>query len=205
MITLNVINGAQTVLSFYQMKLLSKFQTNFVGVEFGIAFGGGVEQLGSMVKGRGKVYGYDTFEDLHPDFLSSEKFSFEARCMDHWYDPKVFGTQALSYEFQRNQLDTEGLDNVILVKGLITKDSCKDLEVIHYALLDMDIVESMKIGYEAVIDKLAVGGQLFIHDALPDFHLPKINKWYEEIVKKDTRLKVIGEWPMNFLVGLERV
>ncbi len=206
MICLNYINGAQTILFYHQMVLISKFENDLVGVEMGIAYGGGVEALGTMWKGRGTVYGFDTFENLHPDFLSKQKYSLEARCMDRWYDPRMFGTKALNYKYMRKQLDREGLDNVILVKGLVNKDSCKNIPKIHYVLLDMDILESMKEGYMAVIDKVVPGGFIFIHDALPEDHLPNIHNWlYKDVLMHDTRVKVLGEWPAQFLVGLEKI
>lgn len=205
MISLNVINGAQTMLGYYLMVAIGKFQNNINAVEMGIGYGGGLEILGYILKGRGQAYGFDTFEALHPDHLAENKFSFEARCMDHWYDPSVYGTAALSYDFMRKQLDTEGLNNVHLIKGLVNKDSCADIPIIHYALLDMDIAASMKAGYDAVIDKMAKGGFLFLHDAVPKDHIKAVGDWYENVVKMDQRVKVIGEWPMNFLVGLEKV
>ncbi len=126
--------------------------------------------------------------------------------MDHWYNPQVFGTAALSYDFQRNILDTENLDNVTLVKGLVSKDSCKDIPKIHYCLLDMDIYASMKTGYEAVKDKIVEGGYLFLHDCVPENHLPLLNKWlFNEVLKEDKEMwNVMGQWPDQFLFGLER-
>lgn len=204
MINLNVMNGAATILHYNQVLLTGKFKKDLIGVEMGIAYGGGVEQLGYFWKGIGKVYGYDTFEG-HPDNLVKEKYSFEARCMDYWYSPDIFGMKALSYEFQRNVLDTEQLSNVILVKGLVNKDSCKDLDHINYCLLDMDIEVSMKVGFEAVYPKLIPGAKLFIHDALPASHIPSVhNWWFNEIVPKYKDLKPIGEWPDQFLLGVEK-
>lgn len=205
MICLNTLNGAQSILLYYQLLLATKFNSGLVGVEFGIAYGGGVEMLGAMWKGRGEVYGYDTFEDLHPDILAIEKFGFEARCMDHWYDPGVFGTEALSYDFQRKQLDTEGLTNVHLIKGLITKDSCKNLPKIHYAFLDMDIESSMRTGWEAIKDKIVPGGMVFIHDALPATHIPAVHNWfYNEVLPNSPEFEIIGGWSDQFLTGIVR-
>ena len=205
MISLNAFNGAQTVLSYYQMRLLSKFENGLIGVELGIAYGGGVELLGAMWKGRGDVYGYDTFEALHPDQLATEKFGFQARCMDHWYDPEVFGTEALSFDFQRKQLDIERLTNVHLVKGLITEDSCKDLPYIHYALLDMDIEASMRTGWDAIKNKLIPGSIVFFHDVVPKTHIPAVSKFFYDEVLKDETLELIGEWPMEFLAGVVKL
>ncbi len=205
MINLNIINGAAHILNYWQVKLASKFEKDLIGVEMGIAYGGGVEDLASIWKGRGKVYGFDTFEG-HPDFLSKEKYSAEARCMDHWYNPLMFGTKALSYEFQRDTLLAQNLDNVTLIKGLINKDSCKDIPYIHYALLDLDLYESMKVAYKAVRDKFVTGGYLFLHDVLPDGHLPLIHDWwYKEVLPKENIWKSIGEWPNQFLAGFERI
>jgi hypothetical protein len=119
--------------------------------------------------------------------------------------PAFFGRDALSYEFQRKQLDTEGLDNVILVKGLVNKDSCKDIPRIHYALLDMDIEVSMREGWAAIKGKIVPGGLVFIHDALPMNHIPAIHDWwYNEVLPNDKSLKLIVESPDSFLVGVRK-
>lgn len=204
MINLNVINGASTVLTYYQTVLVGKFKKDLIGVEMGIAYGGGTEQLGYLWKNLGKVYGYDTFEG-HPDHLSKEKYSFEARCMDHWYNPALYGRKALSYDFQRMVLDTQNLDNVTLVKGLVNKDSCKDIPYINYALLDMDLEASMRTGFEAVYPKLVKGGFLFIHDAIPPEHIPGVhNWWFKEVMPQHKDLELIGQWPDQFLLGVEK-
>lgn len=205
MISLNVINGAQQILWYHQAKLITRFSEGLVGIEMGIGYGGGLELLGSLWKGRGEVYGFDTFEDLHPDFLAKEKYGAEARCMDHWYNPDVFGTDALSYEWMRKTLDTEHLTNVHLVRGLVHKESCRDIPKIHYALLDMDIEASMRNGWDAIKDKIVPGGYVFIHDALPENHLPAVHKWwFNEVLPSSPEYEVVGHWPNQFLTGVVR-
>ncbi len=205
MINLNVFNGAAALLTYYQTLTVTRFEYSMIGVEMGIAYGGGVESLGSFWKGRGTVYGFDTFEGLHPDHLADDKYGFQARCMDHWYDKAVFGTATLSYDFQRKQLDAEQLSNVILVKGEVTKDSCKDLPYINYALLDMDIVASMKVGWEAIKDKLVPGAFVCLHDVVPSDHIPALYKWwYEEVMPNESTLKIVREWPFQLLLAVEK-
>lgn len=193
------------ILQHYQMVLISRFEDNLVGVEMGIAYGGGVEALGALWKGRGQVYGYDTFEGLHPDDLADNKYSNQARCMDHWYNPEVFGTDALNYEWMKKVLEVEHLTNVHLIKGLVTKDSCKDLKEIHYALLDMDILSSMKTGFEAVKNNMAKGGFLFFHDVTPRNHITPLYEWFNNEVLKDKSFKWIGDWSHQFLAGVEKI
>ena len=203
MVNLNSINGAALYLQYFQTLLVGKFKKDLVGVEMGIAYGGGVESLGTIWRDVGTVYGFDTFEG-HPEFLADDHMGIEARCMDKWYRDDMFGRKALTYEFQRNQLDSEGLTNVKLVKGIVSPDSCRTIPKIHYCLLDMDILESMKTGYEAVKDKMVEGGYLFIHDAIPADHIPALhNWWYNEVMSNSPNLKVIGEWNGSFLVGVE--
>lgn len=201
MINLNSIgNGADKILAKYQKKLLKEFpDEDLVGVEMGVAYGGGVEQLARIWKGRGLVYGYDTFEDLHPKHLAEDPNAFDAYCMDSWYAD--YGTDMLSVDYQREELEKLGFDHVTLVKGEVNKDSCRFLDRIHYAFLDMDIPASMKAGYEAVEDKLVKGAYLAIHDAVPPQHIPGVHDWfYNEVLAKDRkRWEVQGEWFHSFL------
>jgi hypothetical protein len=97
---LNETNGAHKTVFKFAERALADF-TNPVGVVMGIAYGGEVEEIAKIWKGRGTIYGYDTFEDLHPQhvFKGGEKDAFEANCMEHWY--KTYGTQELSYDYQR--------------------------------------------------------------------------------------------------------
>lgn len=202
---LNHVNGADKVLYEYATNLLDEFKAPLIGVTMGIAYGGEVEAIGKLWKGRGKIYGYDTFEGRHPDHLSDDRTSREARCMDHWYMETIHGIERLSYNYQRNTLDGQGLDNAILTKGEVHKDSCKDLPYINYCFLDMDLVVSMRNGYEAVKDKFLPGSYLFIHDALPDKHLPLLYKWfYEDVLVNDPKWEIIGEWPESHLTGVRR-
>lgn len=179
--TLNDINGADNVCNMYEKKCLEEFEGQLIGVLMGIAYGGDVERCAKNWTNRGIVYGFDTFEG-HPSFLVKTPTDFEATCMDHWY--RLFGMDKLSMEYQRRELDVMGLTNAQLVKGLVTKDSCKDIPYINYAFLDMDILESMVAGYEAVKDKIVKGGYLVLHDVMS---IPRLVDWYKE-------LKTLPEW-----------
>lgn len=163
-------------------------ELNFVIM--GIAYGGEVEAIAKYLKINnlpGKVYGFDTFEDLHPKHLAKDKNNFEATCMDGWYASPEFGTQPLAYEYQRKVLDDQGLDNAILIKGEVAADSCKKIGPIHYAFLDMDMISSMRTGFEAVSDKIISGGYVMLHDVLPKGHLDYLYNWCWDEVMKDKR------------------
>jgi hypothetical protein len=194
---LNKVNGANEVIFEYAKKLTD----NPVAVLMGIAYGGEVEGIAQMWKDCGKVYGFDTFEDKHPSHLSSNKDSFPARCMDHWYNHKDYGTDELRYEYQRCVLDSLGLSNAILIKGEVNKDSCGDIEKIDLAFLDMDMVESMSTGFEAVKDKIVEGGYLFLHDCQ---NITEVGDWCREVVMKDKRFKKIDQWDRELLTGFKR-
>lgn len=200
MIDLNKIwNGADRGLAFIQSVILEEFPNDhLIGVEMGIAYGGGVESLGKLWGVRGTVYGFDTFEG-HPVYLASSPEASEARAMEPHY--KKYGMEMLSYEYQRAELDRQGLSNVILVKGLVDQDSCCFLPAIHYCFLDLDILVSMKNGYEAVRHKIVDGGYLCLHDVLNN--LPILYPWYEEI-KKDPMWEVIYEGKHEALAVLRR-
>lgn len=202
LININAGNGAHTILIEHAQKLLKRTKGQLYGCEMGIAYGGGVEAIGNAWKNRGVIFGFDTFEDLHPRHLVEDPTSFEATCMDLWYNFE-FGTDKLKYSYIRQQLDQQGLDNVILVKGLVNEDSCKNIPYLNYVLLDMDILESMKAGWEAVKPKLVKGAYVFFHDVVPDDHIPRLSNWFRNEVMPEGKLKIIGEWPDSFLVGTE--
>ena len=195
---LNEVNGANEVIFEYSKKVMDEVK-NPVAVLMGIAYGGEVEGIATMWKS-GKVYGFDTFEDKHPSHLSSNVDSFPARCMDHWYNHKDYGTDELKYEYQRGVLDSLGLDNAILIKGEVNKDSCKDIEKIDLAFLDMDMVESMRVGFEAVKDKMSSGGYLFLHDCQ---NIGEVGDWCRKVVENDKRFKKIGTWDRELLTGFQ--
>lgn len=185
-------------------EIIATFPTEEItALEIGSPYGGAVEAMATLLKGRGKAYGYDTFEG-HPKDLSDDINSFEATCMDGWYEENKLGRAGLSYEFQRAVLDDLGLSNAILVKGRINEHSFDDIERIHFAMLDLDLIKPTRVAYEAIKDKFVSGGFLFIHDAFPDTHLPMINDFvYNEVIPS-------GKWELfiedskALLVGLKR-
>ena len=180
-------NGDDLVVLKYATVLANKFKGQLVGVELGSAYGGNVQDIAELWKNRGKYYGYDTFTG-HPKHLG-KKGEMETDCMDTWYENPLFGTEKLAHDYQRKVLDEAGLDNAILVKGLVTKNSCFDLKEIHLAFLDMDMEKSMRSGFEAVKDKIPTGGYLLLHDAIPAWHLPGVNKLSKEI-------EALKEWKL---------
>jgi hypothetical protein len=184
----------------YAKWVLNNFPDDeLIGLEVGSAYGGGVEMVARLWKGHGKAYGYDTFEG-HPKFLAPSEDDVEAYCMDFWY--KQFGTDELSYEYQRKVLDEQGLDNAILKKGLVNEHSFDDIPYAHFVMLDMDLVEPTRIAYEALKDKVKPTCCLYIHDALTS--IPHLHEYvYNEIVP-DGRWTIVSETPENFLLILKR-
>ena len=207
MIILNKVNGADEILFKYASKVQSDFKMPLTAVLMGIAYGGEVEEIAKIWKDRGEVYGYDTFEDLHPGhlFKGGEEHAYEKDCMGHWYKRKGYGTEKLAYDYQRNQLDEQGLDNAILIKGEVHKDSCKDLKKIHLAFLDMDMVESMDAGYNAVKDKIVKGGYLCLHDVIPANHIPRLYHHFQVIINDKSMWKVVDKNDDAYMVVLQKI
>lgn len=208
MLELNQQNGTDRISRFIQSLIMKEFPKEYlIGMEFGVAYGGGVEALGILRKDHGFVYGFDTFEG-HPKQLATSLDAHEATCMDDQY--AAHGMDTLSYEYIRDGLDLRGLYNVILVKGLIDSNCCQGIPKIHYCLLDLDILASMKTGYDAVKRRIVIGGYLLLHDVvgherLPGHQwLPELHQWYLEL-KKDPQWEVVFEGKQEFLAVLRRV
>ena len=177
-----------------------RFKTGLVGAELGIAYGGGVEAIGKLWRGHGVIHGFDTFTG-HPTQLAYSQEAWEAKCMTPDYIG--YGYESLTYEYQRRQLDAQGLDNVILHKGLINEHSLDDIPVLHYALLDLDFIVAMVLGYTLVRTRIVPGGYLCLHDVVPRGNMIGLWGLYQEIVAG-------GEWSTegvymeNYLVVLQR-
>lgn len=208
---INNVNGADYLLFGVAAMVRKKFKKNIIGCEMGTAFGGGVEGIGKIWKGIGEIHAFDTFEG-HPDFLSDDRNSFEARCMDRWYDNRYAGNERipllekemLSYEYQRKVLDEQGLTNVILHKGLVDSNSLNQIDYLNYALLDMDLLSSMKTGWDLVKDKIVKGGFLALHDVIPNGHIDGLFELYYEILDAGD-YSIVMECPASYLVVLERL
>jgi hypothetical protein len=212
MIELNDVNGASNITSMFAQKCLEIFQEPLVGCEMGIAYGGGPERIGKLWKDRGIVYGFDTFEG-HPqdevidncDFTQKDggKDAFVARCMDNWYE--MFGTEALTIEYQQSQLDAQGLDNVKLIKGLITPETdVSFIEKLHYCFIDLDYHVCMKDAFDLVDSKITNCGFLLLHDVIPAHHIPGLYDLYNQIVMSGN-YKIILESPSSYIVGLQKI
>lgn len=202
---LNTVNGADKVILEYCERVKGLPIDHLYGAVLGSAYGGELEAIGKLWGDRGTIYGFDTFEG-HPKHLVEDQTNFEVTCMDKWYREDVYGREKLSVKYQRGVLDGLGLDNVILRKGLVSPNSCDDISELHYAFLDMDIYESMRDGYAAVKDKIVPGFCLFIHDATPVTHIPRVSKWLrEEVLGDDGDMWLVtGEWTPSFLTCLQR-
>ena len=184
--------------------LLEKFPNEeLIGLEIGCAYGGGVEAGAKLWKGRGKFYGYDTFEG-HPVDLAANPEDLEATCMEMWYNDENFGTWRLDHKYQTTKLYEQGLDNAFLVKGRINEHSFDDIEKVHFAIIDLDLIKPTKIAYEAIKDKIVVGGYLFMHDALPKDHLPMIHSYVYHQIIPEGRWKIMYESPKGNLTAMER-
>lgn len=191
MIQLNDTNGAST----FTFKVAEKLMNNFdqlTGAEFGVAYGGGVERIGKLWGSRGTIYGFDTFTG-HPKEIgevckhtkaAGGRNAFAATCMDSWYENPDYGTDRLSYEYQRAELDRQGLSNVILVKGLITNKTKLPFDELHYCFLDLDFPLSMWHAYNLVKDKIVKGGYLCLHDVIPEWHIPGCYEYYQKILQE---------------------
>jgi len=194
--TLNDTNGADKICVKYEQQALEEFKDNLIGIIMGVPYGGDVERLAKCWGEKGKVYGFDTFTGHPKHICGAGEDSFEATCMDLWY--KTLGTDKLDVDYQRSELKSMGLDNATLIQGLVTKDSCKDLDHINYAFLDMDILESMESGYEAVRHKIVDGGYLLLHDIN---NIARLMPWYEKL-KLEPQWEVVEEY--NSLTGVLR-
>lgn len=197
-------NKDDLVITKYAKLTLDKFKDNLIGVEMGSCYGGNVEEIATLWGKHGKFYGYDTFEG-HPKQLADKPTDFDANCMDYWYKEDVFGTANLDVEYQRGVLKELGLSNAHLVKGLVDENSCDDLDHINFAFLDMDLHVSMANGFNAVKDKIVLGGYLLLHDVVDKDHIPKTHAWYKEVVLTDKRYKLLSDNEGHFIVILERV
>lgn len=212
MIELNDSNGASHITSTFAAKCLEIFDEPLVGCEMGIAYGGGPERIGKLWKDRGTIYGFDTFEG-HPQDEVVENcveaqeagglMSHAARCMDHWYN--IYGTEGVKLAYQQAQLDAQGLDNVKLVKGLITsKTDVSFIDKLHYCFIDLDYHICMKDAYNLVKSKIVKDGFLLLHDVIPNGHIKGLYDLYCDILGTGD-YKVILESPSSFIVVLQKV
>ena len=155
-----------------------------------------------MSRGKGKIFAFDTFTG-HPKELSYSQKSHEAICMDPQY--AKYGVEKLEYEYQRNELDRQGLHNVILRKGLINDDSMKDAGIteIHYALLDLDMITPMVLAWKLVRPLMVPGSYLCLHDVTPREHIAGLWGLYQEILASGEYNLILDE-PKSYIVVLQR-
>jgi hypothetical protein len=212
---LNDTNGASDITFKYSEICKSKFSENLNGVEMGIAYGGGIERIGKSWKNRGTIWGFDTFEGHPKEIAKSCKYTMEVTtpdkeahatyCMDPWYNDPNYGTEKFKYEYIRENLDSQQLDNVVLVKGLITEDT--DISFIegdiHYALIDLDFPISQWVGWNLLKNKIAKGGYLCLHDMIPYGHIHGNYEYYQQMVSENL-FDVVEEVPQSYLVVLQK-
>lgn len=199
MIELNeVYHGAPT--RPYAQRCLNEFTGPLIGVELGIAYGGGVEAIGKLWQGRGTIHGFDTFEG-HPRQLAWSQTAHEAYCMEPHY--QRWPNEWLTYEYQRQQLDSQGLNNVQLHRGLLQQNSLQGIEQVHYGLIDLDMVTSMILGYTLLRDRVVPGGYLCLHDVLPRGHILGLWGLYQEILAEGL-WEVVEETPGHHLAVLRK-
>lgn len=213
MIELNAINGASVHTQNCVERLKTEFEGHLYGAEFGVAYGGGIEKIGRKWKGRGTVYGFDTFAG-HPRKVADVceasiedggQESQAAVCMDFWYKRGgEFDVAHVQYGNIRAELDRQQLDNVVLCAGLITdKTDLWFVPKLHYVLLDLDFPLSMRQAYELVKHKLVPGGYLCLHDVLPVTHLHGLGEFYSDVLA-DGLFDVVGEYPESYLAVLKK-
>lgn len=203
---INTGNEAGMIQMLVLENLIKKFpKEELTCLEVGSAYGGSVEFGAQLLKGRGRYYGFDTFEG-HPKDLGIPGDGMAIDCMDMWYDSglEVYKRDKLSYEYQRGVLDEEGLDNAILVKGRVNEHSFDGIDKVHFAMIDLDLINPMRTAYEAVKDKIVMGGYLLIHDSLPQDHLPMIYALVYNQIIPEGKWKVIIKSNMGMLTVLER-
>ena len=209
---LNDLNGASAYTHLYAEKCKTEFEGPLFGAEFGVPYGGNVRALGIIWKGRGTVWGFDTYT-RHPKELglvceyskqNGGEQSFAATCMDGWYQDPHFGVEATTYEYIRKELDEEGLSNVVLVKGLVMDDTdISFISKLHYVMIDMDFPIAQWNGYNLIKNLIVPGGYLFLHDMIPKGHIPGCYEYLQQILAEDL-FEVILEKPKSFLIGLKK-
>lgn len=189
---LNDTNGASELTKFYSRKCLEEFNGFLIGAEFGVAYGGGIARIGADWKDRGVVYGFDTFEG-HPKEIANiceyskqdnGFFSSAATAMDFWYEKN--GIENTSKNHITKKLDSVGINNVFLVKGLITeKSNIHYIPYLNYCLLDLDFPLSMIHAWNLVKNKIVKGGYLCLHDVVPRGHIHGLWECYQEMISEN--------------------
>lgn len=192
LIELNDVNGASAITNKFYTACLTEFNEPLIGAEFGVAFGGGIAKIGKVWKGRGIVYGFDTFEG-HPEQISEECElskqdggiqSHAARCMKPWYDK--YGLDKAKEDYIAKELKDQGIDNVTLVKGLVTeKTDVSFIPYLHYCLIDLDFPKSMIDAWNLVKNKIVEGGYLCLHDVVPRGHIHGLYESYQSMISED--------------------
>lgn len=213
MLELNQLPGNEAAKITHSLveKCLTEFDGHIYAVEMGVPFGGNVESLGKILKDRGTVYGFDTFEghpieeiaNKCPDTVRAggEK-AFAAWCMQYWYD--TYGMEKTSYEYIREELDKQELFNVKLVKGVVTDQTdVSFIDHLHYAMIDMDFPLSQWDGYNLLKHKFVPGGYLCMHDMIPNGHIAGCYERYQQIVAEGL-FDVMNEDQSAFLVVLKK-
>jgi hypothetical protein len=180
-------------------RVLREFKSEIIGAEFGVAYGGGIQAIGKLWGKNGLIYGFDTFEG-HPKHIATAEVDAPAKdVVDVWYDQ--YGMEQLSVEYIQSVLSAQGLSNVKLVKGLVTKDTrIEFIPYLDYVLLDLDFPTAMETAYSLVKYKLTKGSYLCLHDVSPTGIIPGLFKLYEDIKREGTYEVVLEEFPQDLVV-----
>ena len=199
MFSTNNSSGDSIILNGIQSRLLKEFPNEVLyGIEFGVAYGGGIEQICKLWKNRGLVVGYDTFTS-HPKHLASN--DIEKTIMDGYYNK--MGKNTLSKEHIQNTLISKDIFNFILIQEEVTSKTTLDLPFkFHYVLLDFDIAICMNDAYNLIKNKIKTGGYICVHDIIPENHIPSLNKWWFNEILPSTNLTFIDN---GTYLGIYRV
>jgi len=210
---LNDTNGASKLTAKVTAQCLEEFSTDLIGAEFGVAYGGGIERIGKLWKDRGIVYGFDTFEG-HPkevanDCKASKEAgglnSFAALCMDEWYRSPEYGTEAIKLKHIQGELTRQGIDNVKLIKGIVTKKTSIDfIHYLNYCLIDFDFPVAQLNAYNLVKGKIVKGGYLCLHDMIPKGHIHGNYEVYIQILNEGL-FEIVSEHEPEYLVILKKI
>ena len=211
---LNIHNGADKITQEYAAKCLVEFSEHLYGAEMGVAYGGGVAKIGKNWGDRGTIYGFDTFEGHPIDEMTNRcsatqesggTKSFASICMDYWYkNNDRYGTERFKDVFIQQELDSLGLSNVKLVKGLVTDQTdISFIPKLHYVLLDMDFPQAQWDGYNHVKNKIVKGGYLCLHDMVKPGHIHGCYEKYLDILNEGL-FEIVEERPDPELLAVLR-
>jgi hypothetical protein len=125
--------------------------------------------------------------------------------MNYWYkNNDRYGTERFKDVFIQQELDSLGLLNVKLVKGLVTDQTdISFIPKLHYVLLDMDFPQAQWDGYNLVKNKIVKGGYLCLHDMVKPGHIHGCYEKYLDILNEGL-FEIVEERPDPELLAVLR-